>query len=173
MAEAATVVNAGRLYFGIDPGLGGAVAVLGGGDGPLVFDTPTLEVERRGKRRREYALDEMWALLERFVGPHTSAGHPVAVIERVSCRPGEGIVSAQRAGEGCGLWRAFLYAAQISTIPVTPQTWKKWAGLLGTDKAASRLRAAERWPGVPLGLVKHHGRSDALWMAAFAQTLDW
>ena len=97
----------------------------------------------------------------------------VAVLERVSCRPGEGIVSAQRAGEGLGIWEAFLVAAAIPYRLVHPAVWKKWAGLLGTDKNMSRLRAAERWPGVELGRVKDHGRSDALWMAAYGQMLTW
>src|SRR3972149_106748 len=49
------------VYVGIDPGLDGAVAVVCAGGGLLDWcDTPTLEVERRGARRREYA-DAMMA----------------------------------------------------------------------------------------------------------------
>src|SRR2546422_2724518 len=105
----------------------------------------------------------MWRTLQRWQPGLGYEGNVlvVAVLERVSCRPGEGIVSAQRAGEGLGIWQAFLVAAAIPYRLVQPAVWKKWAGLLGTDKNMSRLRAAERWPGVELGRVKDHGRSDA------------
>ena len=73
--------------------------------------------------------------------------------------------SAPRAftfGRGYGLCLGVIAALGLPSTLVTPQVWKKAAGLLRADKEKSRARAIQLWPQADLGLVKHHGRAEAL-----------
>jgi crossover junction endodeoxyribonuclease RuvC len=49
-------------------------------------------------------------------------------------------------GHSCGTVMGVLGALDIPHTMVTPQKWKKAAGLIGTDKDAARSRAIQLWP---------------------------
>ncbi len=168
-----------RRVIGIDPGLAGAIAVIGDGFA-VAWDTPVLEVKNGKKRRREYEVPAMLELLceamdetYRPNGPRPPATNVTAVIEAVSPMPKEGVVSASRSGYGAGLWHALLVALEVPFRVVHPAVWKRAAGLIGKDKAYSRLVAGQRFPGIELGRVKDHGRAEALLLADYAKRLDW
>lgn len=164
-----------RCYLGLDPGLGGAVGVLYDSETwAEVWDTPVTAATIRGRTRREYDLRAMWTLLNtalRWRGD--GAGQSLAVIEAVSPMPREGVVSASRSGYGAGVWHGLLTAIGIPYRIVHPATWKRAEGLIGRDKAASRLEAQRRFPSVELGRVKDHGRAEALLLADFARKQQW
>jgi crossover junction endodeoxyribonuclease RuvC len=60
--------------------------------------------------------------------------------------PGNGVASMFSFGHSAGVIQGVLGAFKIPVIMVTPQTWKKRAGLLGQNKDASRTKAIQMWP---------------------------
>ncbi len=153
------------IVVGIDPGLDGAVAMIGAG-GVEAAVTPTLAAGRKG--RRQYDAAAMARLL---------AGRQVelAVIEAVGAMPGQGVASTFRFGLGYGLWLGLLAAPGIPHQAVTPQAWKKVI-LAGTarDKAAAIAFASRRYPGLsllatPRSSVAHDGIADAVCLAEYAR----
>ncbi len=155
------------LVVGIDPGLDGAVAVIGP-EGVEAAVTPTLAAGRGG--RRQYDAAAMARLL---------AGREVelAVIEAVGAMPGQGVASTFGFGVGYGLWLGVLAALQIPHQAVSPQAWNRVI-LAGTarDKAAAIAFASRRFPCVPLlatprSRVPHDGIADAMCLAEFARRL--
>jgi crossover junction endodeoxyribonuclease RuvC len=149
---------------GIDPGLAGGVAVVlvdehGAVVGAQLHETPTVVV-RRGKRtRREYDVRAMWRLLRDAVPVPSEI-----VVESAGARPRQGVASTFRTGYGAGLWRGLAAAREVPYRIVLPQVWKRAFGLQGASKPASRLRAAEIAPSVP---VFTDGTAEALLIGAF------
>jgi crossover junction endodeoxyribonuclease RuvC len=69
-----------------------------------------------------------------------------AKVEQVGAMPGQGVSSMFNFGHSCGTIMGVLAAVGTPHTLVTPQAWKKSAGLIGTDKDASRARAIQLWP---------------------------
>ena len=91
------------------------------------------------------------------------------VIEQVGCMPGQGIVSTSKFMRATGCIEAVASLLLYPVHFVTPQVWKKHWGLIKAPKAASLAMARAAWPAAPLKLVKHHGRAEALLMAAYGR----
>jgi hypothetical protein len=168
-------------YVGIDPGLAGGLAVLElGSDGArravALTRTPVAIVHRRGGAEvREYDVPAMLFELLAACG----SGPCAIVLERLGPRPpargggqGRGTVSAFRSGVGVGLWHALAVTTNRPVHFVTPMAWKRHHGLLGTDKVASRLRAAERFPELGRLRAVDEGPAEALLMAAWLAAHD-
>jgi len=160
-----------RRYIGVDPGLTGGLAVLDLlDDAALVAGlrrTPRVEITRNGKRRLDYDPPAMRALLAEAIDGGPSI-HCVEVgLEAQGARPGQGVASTYRTGLGFGLWLGLLVAARVPYRIVTPQAWKRHAGLLGADKRASRLRAQERFPSLGAIPPADEGPAEALLLAAY------
>ena len=71
---------------------------------------------------------------------------PKAYVELVSSMPGQGVASMFSFGHSAGVIQGALGAFEIPVTMVTPQSWKKRAGLVGKDKDASRTLAIQMWP---------------------------
>jgi hypothetical protein len=160
-----------RLFLGVDPGLDGALAVLGEDGSCAVYDTPTLLIGGGKGHRRAYAVSQLRALFEGIV-LRDDREHRVntvrlqAAVELVHAMPGQGVRSMFSMGYGVGLWEGLLAGLGISYERVTPQRWKRaMLDGMGKEKDASRLRAMQLFPGASLHLKKHHGRADALLIA--------
>ena len=130
------------IYIGIDPGVSGAVAILG----PSVelHDAPV----RKVKGGNQYLPAEMAAILRPYAHQR-----PYALLEvaRPPMRaPGQGsgnISAAFRIGEGYGLWVGVLAALGIPYELIAASVWKKGIGLVaGADKKASRALAQQLFP---------------------------
>jgi crossover junction endodeoxyribonuclease RuvC len=67
-------------------------------------------------------------------------------VEQVHAMPGQGVTSMFNFGHSCGTVMGVLGAMGLPCSLVTPQSWKKAAGLIGTDKDAARARAIQLWP---------------------------
>jgi crossover junction endodeoxyribonuclease RuvC len=152
---------------GIDPGLDGALAVIGP-DGVEVFVAPTIGGGRAGRRRPDAA-----AMAQLLAGLRVE----LAVVEAVGAMPKQGVTSTFTFGVGFGIWQGVLAALGVPYQLVAPQAWKK-AVLAGTarDKAAAIAFARRRFPGVsllatPRSRVAHDGVADALCLAEFARRL--
>jgi hypothetical protein len=156
---------------GIDPGLTGGLALLDLAAGPSLgvrlVRTPSVVVRTREHTRRQYDVPAMWRALCELTGydPH---GGALVALEAQSARPGQGVTSSYSTGLGFGLWHGLCTARQVAVVKVAPQSWKRHHGLIGADKRASRLRAAELCPSVgPLGAADE-GPAEALLLAAYA-----
>jgi len=127
------------FVIGIDPGCSGAIVVLGTGQQGLEpiewLRMPTLKV---GSASRVNS-----AVLARFLGNYPGAH---AFLEQVHSMPGQGVSSVFGFGHATGVVDGVLGALAIPYTLVTPQAWKKRAGLIGEDKDAARSRAIQLWP---------------------------
>jgi len=121
--------------IGVDPGASGAIVLLEDGV-PIEWTLmPTMKV---GSATRVNAA----ALAKWFEDSH--AEH--AFIEQVGAMPGQGVTSMFNFGHSCGTVMGVVAALVIPHTMVTPQAWKKAAGLIGMDKDAARARAIQLWP---------------------------
>lgn len=129
-------MTAPRYAIGIDPGCSGAIVILDAQGTPIEWGPmPVLKV---GSNTRVNA-----AALASMLADY-DAGH--AFVEQVGAMPGQGVTSMFSFGHAAGVVMGVLGALAITTTLVTPQTWKKRAGLIGTDKDAARSRAIQLWP---------------------------
>lgn len=159
------------MIIGIDPGCSGALVILHD-DGEIV-DTllmPTIKVGTKSRvngaaiagwlqgHRIDHALEPWHAYLEQ-VNAMPSGG------------PGSkrtmGTASAFTFGHAAGLVEGVVTGAGIPLTLVTPQAWKKKAGLIGQDKDAARSRAIQLYPGCRLLDLKGKGQAlaDAILIA--------
>lgn len=154
------------IVIGIDPGIGGAVAFYETGGGLLeARDMPTTEVKRGKRTTREV---DAAALSDILIWVATENGCVIhVVIERQGAMPKQGVASTFSLGNSFGVCRGVAAALWLPVSYVTPREWKKWAGLIGQPKDASRGRASELLPGYAhlWPLKKHHGRADAALIA--------
>jgi crossover junction endodeoxyribonuclease RuvC len=152
-----------NIYIGIDPGLGGAIALIVNGTA-CVFDTPTAT---DGVKRR-YLLGSMRDILAQGDSPKH------ACIEAVHAMKGQGVTSMFSFGEGYGIWKGLLSGLGIPFETVTPQRWQKelMDGRPKT-KGASRIRAQELFPYLShtLQRIKDDGRADALLIAEYGRRI--
>jgi len=172
------------VFCGIDPGISGAIAVLGDvltiqdkyALAVRFYDTPILTI-KTGKKLKNTIDANAAALLLQAIHPD------YVVIESVQAMPGRpgaaggpsrsmGATSAFNFGLGFGVWLGILAALQIPFEKVHPKRWK--AALMkdmGKEKDASRIKAMQLYPGSAksLNLKKHHGRADALLLAEYGR----
>ena len=142
--------------LGIDPGLGGAIAVLTD-DGALIeiFDMPILADGPAGRRSVNAAL-----VASLIYQSHATR----AFVELVNARPGEGAVGAFSFGRSRGVLEGVLAACGLPCRLVAPAHWKRAAGIpAGKAKDASRSEAIRRWPSMAamFARAKDDGRAEA------------
>lgn len=134
--------------IGIDPGASGAIVVMDNGEPIEWMLMPTMKV---GSTTKVNA-----AALAHFIrcatGIQYSRAHNIDVdevvarVEHVHAMPKQGVSSSYNFGHSCGVIEGVLGALEISIELVTPQKWKKAAGLIGTEKDAARVKAIQLWP---------------------------
>ena len=145
-------------YVGIDPGKNGGLAFIpeGGKNGPyaLPFDKDeyltTLAAER-------------------------SNGRLMAVLERVSAMPKQGVVSTFSFGENFGWIQGVLESLSIPYELVRPQQWKKMFGC-PSDKNTSIEVASRLFPAIDFRASDrcrkpHDGKCEAMLMAEYARRM--
>lgn len=155
------------MIIGIDPGISGAIAAVTdhGNMVIAVHDMPV--VVSAVKSRTAHEVDA--AGLALILRSLDLAAVKSVVIERVHAMPGQGVSSMMSLGDSKGVVRGVCAALGLPIEYVEPQRWKKHAGLMGSDKDASRCLALQLWPSMAesLKLKKHHGRAEALLIARF------
>lgn len=106
-----------------------------------------------------------------------SEAHPESpmhcYLEQVGSMPGQGVSSMFTFGHAAGLVEGVVTGAGIPLTLVTPQAWKKAAGLIGQDKDAARSRAIQLYPLIRELDAKGKGQAiaDALLIARHGITL--
>lgn len=150
--------------LGIDPGLGGALALLTAAGSLEISDMPCHEIERGGKHKRQVDVVALAGLVRTMAPSH-------AVLERVGAMPGQGVSSMFGFGRSVGQLEGVIAALEIPVSYVAPQTWQK-ALKVPRGKDGSRLRASELMPAYAerWRLVKHHGRAEASLIALWGLT---
>jgi crossover junction endodeoxyribonuclease RuvC len=124
------------MIIGIDPGASGALVMLEN-DVPIEWAImPTYKV---GSATRVNAAEVAF-----FMDRGIEIEH--VYIEQVGAMPGQGVASMFNFGHSCGTIMGVIGALGYAHTMVTPQRWKKAAGLMGTDKDAARSRAIQLWP---------------------------
>lgn len=146
--------------LGIDPGLGGAIALWDDDLQALqVWDMP-VHVVTIGKASKR-VLDE--ATLANIV---INAQPDRAIVEWVHAMPKQGVTSVFTFGVAFGVVRGILAALQVSVTYVTPQSWQR-SMKVPQGKDASRQRATQLLPRYAHCFVRSrdNGRSDATLIA--------
>ncbi len=151
---------------GIDPGLGGAIVVLESNSFKMVFhpiEWTRMPTYISGKSNRVNGTALAAFLRDTKVD--------MAVVERVGAMPGQGVTSMFTFGHATGTVMGVLAALMIPISLVTPQVWKKRAGLIGKDKDAARSIALQAWPDWRVLDKKGEGQAmaDAALIASFGQ----
>ena len=152
--------------LGVDPGVSGAVAVVGPGEADVrVWDTPTHEPPKAGRRVVDFVA--LMDLLLAEVDPPPD----LAVVEMVGAMRGDGASQAFAFGKATGAAMATVSAVFRCPIEeVAPQVWKRAMRIpTGAGKDASRARATALFPAAAWQwpLKKHDGRAEAVLLAEF------
>ena len=144
--------------LGIDPGASGALVILQNNTPIEWMLMPTITV---GAANRVNGAE-----VARFID---WIGCEHAFIEKVGAMPGQGVASMFNFGHNVGTVMGVLQTLNISHTLVTPQSWKKRAGLIGKDKDAARSRATQLWPTWDVLSKKGTGQAlaDAALIARF------
>ena len=91
----------------------------------------------------------------------------MAVIEKVSAMPKQGVTSMFRFGMSWGLVRGICSGLRVPYTLVRPQTWKKEMMPDMKEKGQSIDKVRELMPYLQLPLKKDHNKADALLLAVF------
>lgn len=123
------------MIVGIDPGCSGALVLLDDGK-PVEWELmPTYKM---GKTTRVNG-----AALARIIRDW----RPVhGYVESVHSMPKQGVSSSFNFGHAAGVVEGVLRGLEVPYSLITPQAWKKLAGLIGQDKDAARAQAIQLWP---------------------------
>ena len=127
---------------GIDPGLSGGIAYYTP-DKLLAYRTPTVAVPyvKKGKKKTRNDMDLNHIYEEMRVSDITHV-----FLEKVSAMPGQGVTGMFRFGQNLGQWQGMLAGLGLEYTMVTPQVWKRQAGLIKATKGQSVDLARSLWP---------------------------
>ena len=140
--------------LGVDPGCSGGLVILLGGKPIEWMRMPTMKVGKTSVVNVPQVVREMLG----------SSGIKHAYIEQVHSMTKQGVTSTATFMRSVGAIEGAVQALGIPMTHVTPQTWKKRAGLIGKDKDAARSRAIQLWP--EWGALGKKGEGQALADAA-------
>ena len=149
--------------IGIDPGLSGAIAVL---DDLKIFDLFDMPIMPEGKKNKNQLNS---AQLVNIIKRHIHTNSTFVIVEQVSAMPGQGVTSMFNFGQSFGVIKGICSAMQLSTYFIRPVKWKKYFGLIKSEKDASRTKAIEIFPYISSNLSKKKdaNKADAILIASF------
>lgn len=161
-----------RLALGIDPGITGAVALVGvQEDAPTptlldVLDVPTATHKVNGANKSHLLLPALAAMIEDLaVGTPFASAHDV-FIEEVNAMPGQGVTSMFRFGYAAGAIEGVCSALGLVVHKLPPRQWQAIARTR-KDPDAGRLRAGQLFPNQAKLFARKmdHNRADAALIA--------
>ena len=154
------------LIIGIDPGISGSICFFENGKIIDVVEMPTMTEGKKNKRQVNGA-QVYNEILKRI---NKSEKHNVrVVIEQVSAMPGQGVTSMFNFGQSFGILKGICSAMQLPLYFVRPTKWKKYFGLINSEKDASRTKAIEMFPyfSSNLSKKKDSNKAYAILIASF------
>ena len=154
------------LIIGIDPGISGSICFLENGKILDVIEMPTMAEGKKNKRQvnGSQIYNE---ILKRI---YKIEKHDLrVVIEQVSAMPGQGVTSMFNFGQSFGILKGICSAMQLPMYFIRPAKWKKYFGLINSEKDASRTKAIEMFPYFSSNLTKKKdsNKADAILIASF------
>ena len=154
------------LIIGIDPGISGAICFFEDGQVKEIIDMPVMADGKKNKRQINgpQIYNEILKRINRFQKKDV-----IVVIEQVSAMPGQGVTSMFNFGQSFGVLKGICSAMQLSTFFIRPTKWKKYFGLIKTEKDASRTKVIEIFPYISseLSRKKDSNKADAVLIASF------
>ena len=154
------------LIIGIDPGISGAICFFENGEVKEIIEMPTMADGKKNKKQINgtQIYNEILRRIRNF-----SKKDIFVVIEQVSAMPGQGVTSMFNFGQSFGVLKGICSAMQISMHFVRPTKWKKYFGLIKTDKDKSRTKVIEIFPYISaqLSKKKDSNKADAVLIASF------
>lgn len=155
--------------LGLDPGMSGGACIycpLASKESGLRWHIIDIPTAGEGTQRRVNA-PVFRDFVARFDPEH-------AIIELATVMPKQGIASSGRYMRAVGALEAIIAALNVPITFVTPQTWKKFYGLKGSDKEQSRALAVRRFPEAA-GFIQRkldHGRAESMLLAAYGHAIS-
>ena len=154
------------LIIGIDPGISGSICFFEDGKILDVVEMPTMTDGKKNKRQVNGS--QIYNEISKRINKIEKQKIRV-VIEQVSAMPGQGVTSMFNFGQSFGILKGICSAMQIPMYFVRPAKWKKYFGLINSEKDASRTRAIEMFPyfSSELSKKKDSNKADAILIASF------
>ena len=154
------------LIIGIDPGISGSICFFKDGNIIDVIEMPTMAEGKKNKRQVNGAqiYNEICNRVNKFDKQNVRV-----IIEQVSAMPGQGVTSMFNFGQSFGILKGICSAMQLPVYFIRPAKWKKYFGLINSEKDASRTRAIEMFPSFSsqLSKKKDSNKADAILIANF------
>ena len=154
------------LIIGIDPGISGSICFFENGKILDVIEMPTMTEGKKNKRQVNGA--QIYNEILKKINK-TERQYIRVIIEQVSAMPGQGVTSMFNFGQSFGILKGICSAMQLPMYFVRPAKWKKYFGLINSEKDASRTRAIEMFPyfSSQLSKKKDSNKADAILIASF------
>ena len=154
------------LIIGIDPGISGSICFFQNGEIKDVIDMPTMTDGKKNKRQVNGS--QIYNEILKRINKSEKQNIRV-VIEQVSAMPGQGVTSMFNFGQSFGILKGICSAMQLPMYFVRPAKWKKYFGLIKSEKDASRTKAIEMFPyfSSQLSKKKDSNKADAILIASF------
>ena len=154
------------LIIGIDPGISGAICFFENGQVKEVINMPVMADGKKNKRQINgpQTYNEILKRINNY-----PIKDIIVVIEQVSAMPGQGVTSMFNFGQSFGVIKGICSAMQLSMFFIRPAKWKKYFGLIKTEKDASRTKVIEIIPYISseLSRKKDSNKADAVLIASF------
>ena len=154
------------LIIGIDPGISGSICFFENGKIIDVIEMPTMTEGKKNKRQvnGSQIYNEINKKIEKYENQNIRV-----IIEQVSAMPGQGVTSMFNFGQSFGILKGICSAMQLPMYFVRPAKWKKYFGLINSQKDASRTKAIEMFPyfSSQLSKKKDSNKADAILIASF------
>ena len=154
------------LIIGIDPGISGSICFLDNGKILDVIEMPIMTDGKKNKKQvnGSQVYNEITKRIKQF-----EKNQIRVVIEQVSAMPGQGVTSMFNFGQSFGVLKGICSAMQLSMYFVRPAKWKKYYGLIKTEKDASRTKVIEIFPYISsqLSRKKDSNKADAVLISSF------
>ena len=154
------------LIIGMDPGISGAICFFENGEVKEIIDMPNMADGKKNKRQINgpQVYNEISSRIK-----NTPKKEIAVVIEQVSAMPGQGVTSMFNFGQSFGVLKGICSAMQLSMHFIRPAKWKKYFGLIKTEKDASRTKVIEIFPYISsqLSRKKDSNKADAILISSF------
>tara|TARA_B100000900_G_scaffold373539_1_gene354154 strand:+ start:2801 stop:3298 length:498 start_codon:yes stop_codon:yes gene_type:complete len=154
------------LIIGIDPGISGSICFYENGKILEVLEMPTMTDGKKNKKQVNGA--QIYNEILKRINK-TEKQTIRVIIEQVSAMPGQGVTSMFNFGQSFGILKGICSAMQLPMFFVRPAKWKKYFGLINSEKDASRTKAIEMFPyfSSQLSKKKDSNKADAILIASF------
>ncbi len=154
------------LIIAIDPGISGSICFFENGRILDVVEMPTMTEGTKNKRQVNGS--QIYNEISKRIIKIEKENIKV-VIEQVSAMPGQGVTSMFNFGQSFGILKGICSAMRLPMYFIRPAKWKKYFGLINSQKDASRTRAIEMFPyfSSQLSRKKDSNKADAILIACF------